>query len=380
MKANIIFFFLLCLTASETQAFFTDVQTLSTQIKTGDWMRPPVELLVSTNGEEKKVAELINNGSFIKGFAGWEVIGDVNIAHNKATIESGESLSQILTTEQNAFIGFWLTVGTEEYVSDFDSPLFVVSLGQDVIYQLSAQDIINFPNSQTEHSFVMLPLAAVSQEKLTFAVHDTGDTKYNSWARITGVTTLVQVSSHQTYFKLTSDEAATVCYQIGEQPTCASQQLEFSLDQPDVNFTYWATDTAQNKSPIKNFFLRNDSDLPPAVTDLQVYAETGGQVSLTFTIPELFIHQLPIYAQLRFSERPIVSESDWNSAQVAFAWPHHRLIASFSQFNLWTAVDTQKEDLVLRDIPTGEKFFALKLVDSAKNTSLISNSPSAVVE
>lgn len=350
-------------------------------------------------------ANQVLNSNFEQNLVNWFAAGDVSVitgnengvaAFDQKMIRVGSgnrdlnadgklitqnTLSQVIHQSGNKIqtISFWYNFQSDEDMSGFDEPGFMVLINDRLIYQLWANDMISSPKKGWQ--FISLNVADFSDQDftLTFEAGNTSDLKKQSFVYIDNISTNPVLANSQTTFKIFATSPTSsikvVHYRYTLHKVLVMNEgmsgLTFSLNaQPDDGkVEFWSEDLAGNSEVPQLVQVLLDNSPPAAVTDLTIYNDGEGNYTATWTAPpdnNSFDDQKVAGYDLRYSSIPMSNNQD----REALSQP-----VSISDNVLSTALKDGQKQISQLHLDKGQapSWFVLRSHDQAQNISPVSN-------
>jgi hypothetical protein len=285
----------------------------------------PVSSMTVSSSPTKLIENRVVNGGFENGLNNWQAVGDVEIrssadesldqtVHGQNVVRIGRATDPGKSVDVNILsqdvsnlgqgvrsLGFWYNFKTYEPGQGFDEPGFMVFIGDKMVHQVWASDVLADNDEATPDQsgwrFLSIDLTDVSDPVLTLAFYagNTGDLQYQSFVMVDNVTTNEAAVNSSATFTLSATDDVSVsavhyAYKIGGVTTQGDQAgdtTSFSLPQQPDNglIEYWAEDGQGNVEEKKSFHVMFDDSAPEIVDDLQVNDDGDGNFTLTWSAP-----------------------------------------------------------------------------------------------
>ncbi|HYD35408.1 MAG TPA: lamin tail domain-containing protein [Vitreimonas sp.] len=285
----------------------------------------PVSSMTVTSSPTKQIENRISNGGFESGLDNWTHVGDVEVINSSDVsadpavfgqklvrigrpTSPGNSvdvniLSQDVSNAGNGLrsVGFWYNFKTFESGDGFDEPGFMVFVGDQMVHQVWASDVLTDSNSATLDEsgwqFISIDLTDLSDSTLSLAFYggNSGDLSYQSYVEVDNVTTNEAAVNAAAEFTLQATDNTAVSavhyrYTVGGSEThvsTAGDTVNFSITaQPDNGIIeYWAVDSASMEENHKSFHVMYDNAAPAAIANLDVTDDSNGDFTLTWVAP-----------------------------------------------------------------------------------------------
>lgn len=352
-----------------------------------------------SNSPARDIENRITNGSFENGLDGWDYAGNVSIVESDALggqpyhgskmamigspSNSGDVnvniLSQKIDNGENGLrsIGFWYNFMTYENATGFDEPGFMVFVGDRMVYQVWASDVVTDTDNTTLEStgwkYMSIDISKVEDSTFTLAFYggNSQDTTNSSFVYLDKIDSNEVIVNNSAVFDVYSDVAGTNAnyrYQVNGQVFEGSQpdHIAFSIAaQPDDNkIEYWA-DGADKQS----IYVIYDDTAPDAITDLEAIDEGDGEYTLTFTAPGDNVFDAVSEYDVRYSTEEITDQTDWDSLDQA-----DLLIDDTLHIDATPNSGGNQDSLVVQNLQASTKYyFAVRSEDGAHNQSTLSN-------
>lgn len=345
----------------------------------------------------KDVENRIVNGDFEQGLTGWNYDGDVSVvstgnqgitAHTgdkmalvgnitgTAALDQVSVLSQQIPNDGKGLrsIGFWYNFVTTETQSGFDDPGFLVLIGDQVVHQVWASEVVG--QGSTGWKYLSLDVSQLSDPTLSLAFYagNTVDTQSPSFVYLDGITTNETVVNSQAVITISADDLGTGAqahYRYSQSGQVIEGQAETSISfsltgQPDDSLIeYWAVDEIGQERPHQYLGVIYDNEAPTQITDLAVVDEGDGEYTLTFIAPADNLFDNVGEYQVRYSTTTPTDEIDWSSQ------PEPARMLAEQHAPMSTG---QLDDIVLSGLePSQQYYFVVRSRDRAHNHSAWSN-------
>jgi len=370
---------------------------------------PP--LITVINSPEKEIVNRVLNSGFEEELKAWTVNGKAVVLtepENEVAARGGTRMLRLgstdgaYTTASTLYqevtndgyglrsIGFWYNFVSYEDNPGFDESAFAVYLGDEMVYQVWAQDVLNeagLNSSGWQYVSVYVVGKEAGHLPLKFLVQGNDDGEKASFVYLDDVTTNTTVVNQSAIFTLHADNPdsnETVHYRYyvnGAQYSGMGESgLTFSIAaQPDDQLIeFWSTNEFEEEGAHKQIQVFYDNTAPSKVSDLTVYNEGEGEYSVTFTAPSDNLAASVSEYDFRYSLEPITA-ANWNDATTP-----QRVVDDSLPGNVRAPrMASQTEDVIFNIPEVSEEgesyYFAVRSADATKNWSAISNVATPVI-
>jgi len=314
------------------------------------------------------------------------VVGMRNgVEYSLAQILEPSSLHQDFVSDDNYMLSFLYMITSDENLSGFDMPNFLVKINDEVGYQDKTEvgvwyrgyiDLRKYGSEDGEYS-------------LDFLANNTFDDEYKPTVEVKEVSSsrFLAKRGDVLKFSLSKDNAEMhVKYSVLESGEIVEKQdilqapFEFTVTKElasDV-LEYFSVDEFDNIEESRYLKVATDFTPPTTLEIEEVSSEGDGEISLVFSFNgDDFISPLASYS-FRVADE-VVTEDSWDSATPLTLLQFKEFINTTIPLQLtsfsdnWSSLERQQV-VVLKSEIRGEKYLAVRVSDLAGNISGISSS------
>jgi len=372
---------------------FSDQETISNSVDSGDWTAP--ETTLSVPGSVWEINEKVTNGNFESGLTGWQTEGEVNLitaSDGYETPYSGSNMVRIghLVDDGNLVwenklrqeidsgaknLSFYYNFYSFDSLG-FDEPGIMVRLNDYNVFWLSAGDLTSGSPGFSGWNQFSFDLRGISDPvlEIIFYSGNTFDRQNQSWVYIDNVSTAEAVITNSTQLNLTADDSggsgiAYTQYRFNVLDDWTTGISFTGSDLPwDAGLVYFrSVDTAGNTETTKSRRLVKDIVAPNAINDLQASTISKNTITLDWIAPSDGAGKAVVY-DICYSTSDITDDTDFNNADPVPNPPAPKMPGELESFEV-TGLDSDTE-----------YWFAIKAGDSVPNWSSLSNVVSATTD
>ncbi len=299
-------------------AYFTTFTTLpGNTLGFGDWTPPKTTIVVTQNGKQSHVQELITNGNFSDGLQGWQTAGHANITKGIVVLGDSQdassnisSISQVIpNTSPTLTFTYRLTGGDEQ---ESLVPVFTVSINGQPVYQTAtrAESDTTIPIDLSSFSESSLNIEFLLDQDPNIA-----ETPHILELQSITTTTIAINPSTQFSFSFEDKHSTATYYHLANSAQIAFTRLfNLSPGPEDQAFTFWSEDISRNIEEahrVPLLFREYIGELG-AITATR---EPNGEAVITFAVSEssCCIQMIDV----RISDTPITNDTNLDSLPTA---------------------------------------------------------------
>jgi len=342
-------------------AYFSNFTTLpGNTLGFGDWTPPKTIAIVTQNGKQSQVQELVTNGNFLDEFQGWQAAGYVKITERVVVLGDSQdpsfnisSITQVIpNTSPTLTFTYRLTGGDEQ---ESLVPVFTVSINDQPVYQTA---------TRTENNVTIpINLSAFSEPSLNivFALEqdpNLAESPHILELHVVTTTTIAANPSAQFSFFSEDRHSTATYYHLANSAQIAFTHLfNLSPGPEDTLFTFWSEDLSHNIEEAHRFPLLFHEYLGEfgVVTTTR---EPNGEAVIAFAVPEssCCIQMIDV----RISDTPITNDTNLDSLPTA----------EITQESLHAPQQQGTERLFIDHLDETKSYFiAIRIIDNYGNIS-----------